>query len=70
MGGPRPHVETKLRPKGPKKIFFETTPPLSEGLDRPLPLPIGEVSLKCYLPSKKNVLSRPEHPDETFVKPF
>ena len=37
------------------KKFFETTPPppLSEGLDPPLPLPIGEVSLKYYLPSKK-----------------
>ena len=48
--GPAPHPrnETKLRPEGPKKNFFETglplsspglddrTPSLSEGLDPPL----------------------------------
>ena len=38
--GPLPYFQTKLRPKGPKKIFFETPPPphppSSEGLDAPL----------------------------------
>ena len=43
-----------------KKIFWDLFPPastpLSEGLDLPLPFPIGKVGLKYYLPSKKNVL--------------
>ena len=59
-----PHFKTKLRPKGPKNIFWRPSTPylmtayptssLSESLDLPKPLPIGEESLKCYLPSKKN----------------
>ena len=37
-----PYFWTKLRPKGPKKIFFKTRPPLSQGLDdRALPLSEG-----------------------------
>ena len=31
-------VQTKMRPKGPKKIFFEARPPLSQGLDDRPPL--------------------------------
>ena len=32
-----------MRPKGPKKIFFEARPPLSQGLDdRPPPPPLSE----------------------------
>ena len=37
-----PYFYTKLRPKGLKKFFFETRPPLSQGLDdRALPLSEG-----------------------------
>ena len=42
-GHPPPHhFSTKMRPKGPKKIFFEAGPPLSQGLDDrpPTPLPL------------------------------
>ena len=36
---PPPYFSTKMRPEGPKKIFLETAPPLSQGLDdRPPPL--------------------------------
>ena len=35
---PPPYLSTKMRPGGPKKIFLETAPPLSQGLDdRPPP---------------------------------
>ena len=38
-GPPPPYFSTKMRPEGPKKIFLETAPPLSQGLDdRPPPL--------------------------------
>ena len=39
-GGPPPHFLTKLRPEGPKKIFFlDRVFPLSQGLDDRPPSP-------------------------------
>ena len=36
-GGRPPYFSTKMRPQGPKKMFLQTGPPLSEGdLDPPL----------------------------------
>ena len=53
-GWPSPLCLDQTEAQRAQKNFFETTlPPLSEGLDPPLPLPTGKVSLKCYLPSKK-----------------
>ena len=50
-GHPPPHhFSTKMRPKGPKKIFFEAGPPLSQGLDvdRP-PTPPPPPYLKVWI---------------------
>ena len=40
-----PYLSTKMRPKGPKKNFWETRPPLSQGLNAPPPHPPTPPSL-------------------------
>ena len=62
LGGPTPpppaaYFSTKMRPEGPKNIFFGNrplpppTPPLSEGLDR---------RLRCAIQRKTPVIDHPK----------
>ena len=49
-GGPGPpYFSTKMRPEGPKKIFLETGPPLSQGVDdQSLPPYLKVWSRHCF----------------------